>query len=324
MSGEFASAAMVRVLSQGMRELGIPLPPLALAADAQDQATVDLDLKQALVGHAMAQAGLTCLVSLGRGLHRYAHEPTHRAMTTAGSPLELFERWRRLERYIHSSHRIAVRPLGDAGAVLVHEGLRPQAPPTLPESLVVVGVLAALLEALGVRQLQVQVGRRRIYPEPEEASLRRLAWQDPGREWQFRWEPAGAPGAGRREAPPALADLLPADAPEWVHALVAHLMEDPMRLPSVAEAAARLGRAPRTLQRALKDLGLSFTGLVAQTRTRHAAWYLIESDLSLAEIGFLCGYADQPHFTRDFGRRVGLSPDRYRQSFWRPARSRDR
>ena len=35
----------------------------------------------------------------------------------------------------------------------------------------------------------------------------------------------------------------------------------------------------------------------------------------LAEVGFLCGYADQAHFTREFRRRVGLPPERYRRAF---------
>jgi transcriptional regulator GlxA family with amidase domain len=50
---------------------------------------------------------------------------------------------------------------------------------------------------------------------------------------------------------------------------------------------------------------------------RAAAWWLLESDRSIAECGFLAGYSDQPHFTRDFGRRIGLAPGRYREHFAR-------
>ncbi len=314
MSGEFASAAMVRVLTQGMRELGIPLPAGGGRPDTEAQATVGLDEKQALVGHAMAHGGLACLVALGCGVHRHAHEPTHRAMTSAGSPLELFERWRRLERYIHSTHRTSLEAPGPRGVTLVHGGVRPEVLPTLPESLVVIGVLAALLEALGVKDLQVHLGRRRVYPEPEEAMLRRLPMQGAVHAWRFTWALPVAPASS---APPPMAGWMPESAPEWVQALGRHLMEDPMRPPSLAEAAERLGQSPRSLQRGLKAQGLSFTALAAQARTRHAAWHLIETGLSLAEIGFLCGYADQAHFTRDFGRRVGLSPERYRVAFRR-------
>ena len=50
-------------------------------------------------------------------------------------------------------------------------------------------------------------------------------------------------------------------------------------------------------------------------RLRAAAWWLVRTDTPLAEVGFVCGYADQPHFTREFGRRVGLTPAAYRADF---------
>lgn len=103
--------------------------------------------------------------------------------------------------------------------------------------------------------------------------------QEAGRAWRFTWEAAATPAGS---PPPPMAGWMPEPVPAWVQAL-----------------------------------DLRFTGLAAQARVRHAAWQLIETGLSLAEIGFLCGYADQAHFTRDFGRRVGLSPERYRVAFRR-------
>jgi AraC-like DNA-binding protein len=41
----------------------------------------------------------------------------------------------------------------------------------------------------------------------------------------------------------------------------------------------------------------------------------VHTQSSFAEVGFLCGYSDQPHFTRDFQMRVGMTPGRYRQEF---------
>jgi AraC-like DNA-binding protein len=32
-------------------------------------------------------------------------------------------------------------------------------------------------------------------------------------------------------------------------------------------------------------------------------------------VGFACGYADQPHFTRDFKRRTAMTPAAYRSAF---------
>jgi AraC-like DNA-binding protein len=42
---------------------------------------------------------------------------------------------------------------------------------------------------------------------------------------------------------------------------------------------------------------------------------LLHSEAPLAEVGFLCGFSDQAHFTRAFKRQVGLTPARYRTEF---------
>ena len=62
---------------------------------------------------------------------------------------------------------------------------------------------------------------------------------------------------------------------------------------------------------------LTWSKVVAQARVRAAAWWLVETDRPIAETGFLAGYSDQPHFTRDFGHRTGLAPGRYRELFAR-------
>ena len=80
----------------------------------------------------------------------------------------------------------------------------------------------------------------------------------------------------------------------------------------VADAAAALGLSLRTLQRQLAAAGTSYRSLLGEVRVRRAAMYLARPGTTLAEIGFLCGFADQAHFTREFTRRAGLPPARYR------------
>ena len=74
---------MVRLMAQGMRELGLDPGPTAPAPGGPPRATVPLDEKRRLVRSALAQGGFGCLPLLGRGLHRYAHEPTHGALVSA-------------------------------------------------------------------------------------------------------------------------------------------------------------------------------------------------------------------------------------------------
>ncbi|MEV5500870.1 helix-turn-helix domain-containing protein [Nonomuraea fuscirosea] len=55
-----------------------------------------------------------------------------------------------------------------------------------------------------------------------------------------------------------------------------------------------------------------YSSAVAAVRTIRAATLLAGTDVPLSTVGFLSGYADGPHFAREFARRTGTSPGRYR------------
>lgn len=325
-STDFASAAMVRVLAQGMRELGLR-PEAALAAGADQRATVPLDDKRLLVRTAVEQGGWGCLPLLGRGLHRHAQEPTHLALTGALNAADLFARWARLEQYIHSRHRVEMQALSDGEALLVHRARTGLPPPLLAESLVVLGVLAALLEAIGAHRVAAWIGPVPVYPEPDADALTALGTGSTpdtptGRVWRMVWQ---SPNASRPTDPAA--DLAPPtlDPPQAWPAVAQRcfraLGKDLMAPPSLPELADALGEAPRSLQRHLSGAGLSYTRVLSEARCRSASAWLVRTTTPIAEVGFISGYADQPHFTRDFRHRVGLTPLRFRESFFQtPAR----
>ena len=93
------------------------------------------------------------------------------------------------------------------------------------------------------------------------------------------------------------------------------MLNDPAATHTVTALARHAGQPPRSLQRALAAHGLSCRSVVSEARARAAAQWLLQSPHSLAEIGFACGFADQPHFTREFARHVGMTPARYRLAF---------
>jgi AraC-like DNA-binding protein len=103
---------------------------------------------------------------------------------------------------------------------------------------------------------------------------------------------------------------------------LALLQADPSRGWTLAHLAQALGTAPRTLQRQLAREGHGFSRLLAQARLNHAAHRLADSDAPLAEVGYLSGYADQPHFTRQFHAHTGLTPAQFRAQFRAPGLSR--
>ena len=310
---------MMRVLARGMRELG--LNPGDSAPDA-GEARVQLRQKQDLVRSAVLQGGLACLPLLGRGLHRLTHEPTHHALVSARSARDLFERWQRLERYIHSRHRCIVEACEEGQARIRHVSLTPGDAPSAAEDLVVAGVLAALLEAIGLQRVELRVGTTSALPAADAHGIDTAVAECATGLWHFEWEGVTA-NARPSSLEPRVRELGADQAwPEPVRAIYLRLVADLARPLGVSELAADLGMPARTLQRRLGHAGLSYSRLLAEARCRTGAWRLINTADPIAEIGFLSGFSDQPHFTREMQRRVGMPPAAYRQAFGALDRSR--
>lgn len=79
-------------------------------------------------------------------------------------------------------------------------------------------------------------------------------------------------------------------------------------IPTLEHVAQRLAMSPRTLQRRLADLDLSFQHLLDRSRAELARGYLLEGNLTLSEIALLLGYSEQSAFNRAFKRWTGQTP----------------
>jgi AraC-like DNA-binding protein len=90
----------------------------------------------------------------------------------------------------------------------------------------------------------------------------------------------------------------------------AQLMHDRARLPEVAEA---LEMTPRTLQRKLADSGAQFSALLDEVRRELAEQYLRDASLSVTEVAFLLGFAEQSSFTHAFRGWFGVAPAAWRE-----------
>ena len=77
--------------------------------------------------------------------------------------------------------------------------------------------------------------------------------------------------------------------------------------------ATELGVSQRTLIRQLAALGTSFSDLLDRLRKDLALKYVSETDLSLAQVAFLLGYANPPAFSLAFKRWTGRAPMELRQ-----------
>ncbi|MGL5817698.1 MAG: helix-turn-helix domain-containing protein [Phycicoccus sp.] len=298
---DFASAVFVAGLRSELSALGIgtPAPPTA-------GARVTVGAKRVLLGDVASTHGLDPLLRAGAALADHLPEPALAALLAATSASDLMARWTRLERFLHSRHRVVVHEISASGLVAVHTG-PPGRPPEPAEDVVVLGLLIGLFGALGARDLLVRggpggectvVGDGRIRGAPVGAGTG---------VWRFSWSSWRRPSRRGVDG-----DAVgPVDAFSRCRDLVT---TDLGRRWSVDAVAAGLGTSRRTLQRRLAPAG-GLRAVVAAARAAAAADLLVRADHPLAVVGFACGYADQPHFTRQFGHRVGMTPAAYRSAF---------
>jgi AraC-like DNA-binding protein len=82
--------------------------------------------------------------------------------------------------------------------------------------------------------------------------------------------------------------------------------------PSIALAAEIIDTSPRSLQRKLKQYGMSYSRLLDQCRFELASHLLANSKGKIIDISLTVGFEDPSHFARAFRRFSGLSPREYR------------
>ena len=106
--------------------------------------------------------------------------------------------------------------------------------------------------------------------------------------------------------------FLPVDAEGELVDRVVSYVESHGDVLRVAQVCAEFGLAERALQRLLhRRLGLTPKWLIQRRRLQEAAERLRGGDSTLAEVAAALGYADQPHFSRDFARVTGMTPGEF-------------
>ena len=106
--------------------------------------------------------------------------------------------------------------------------------------------------------------------------------------------------------------LLPEDLGGLVQLQIESLL--PCRALQIDFVAETLAMSPRSLQRALARQGLTYSQLLAETRTRKAVHWLENTDKPIAEIAFDLCYTDASNFTRAFRLQTGVPPQTFRDT----------
>lgn len=296
---DFASAAMLRLIQRGLQRQGLAMPPLPPMKGAH----VPLADKRALLDALLEAYGAQVLLRIGEAAVDARDEPVTVALGLAREPHDLMARWKRLERFVHSRHRVRVDAATERSLVLRHVSRDPEQPPTRAEDLLVFGLLVALLRRLGTLELQARIAGDAAWrwqaggwsdePLPADVSC-----------WTLSWQPVVQP----RHA------LIPSDE-DLVAAAHRVLAADAGRRWTVQALAAEMGMSPRSLQRRLAAGGSGFSALLSGVRLALSAQMLVQTEQQAAQIAYVCGFADQGHFNREFKRSCALTPGQYRKEF---------
>jgi len=296
---DFASAAMMRLVAAGLSRQGISIPVPTSAT-----AHVSLIAKRDALGNVLAVHGPLAILSIADAARSMAPEPVVQALTRSKDIADLLERWHRLERFSHGRHTIAAELLGADSFLLTHQARDDGPPPSLAESLLVLGLLTVLTEMIGSTDVTLADATGEVWRSHGK-------WYSPS--VTKRIDSVILTAAAKR------ATIVSPDAgldPDPVSYLRKRLVADPLRRWTVASLAAETGASPRTLQRRLTERSVSFSRLVTEARVEIAATHLCNANgPALAEIAFIAGFADQAHFARTFGRAVGRTPSGYRVDF---------
>lgn len=306
---DFFAAAIARLIPLGLKRMGIDMP----LQPAPQAAHMAVDDKRRMLGAIAATHGEQTLASLGAGVGDATDEPLLSALSPARGPHDLVARWQRLERYVHSSHRVRVERVGQNGTTLRHLSIDRGPAPHRHEDLLILGLLIGLLELTGTQGL-----RARVHGEGGWR-YRDRRWQSDGwpadvSRWEFQWA-----GRAARETGPAQeaahVSMHEIDLGDCV-GCARHLMsQDPAHSWTIKALAGDMNMATRSLQRKLAAQQSSFTALLAQVKAASAARLLTTTDQPAAQIGYACGYSDQAHFGREFKRHTALTPLQYRTEF---------
>lgn len=88
-------------------------------------------------------------------------------------------------------------------------------------------------------------------------------------------------------------------------------------VPAISELAMVANMSESHFRRSFKQcFGIAPQEFILQQRLRNAAKLLTRTDLPIAKVALDCGFGDQSHFSRQFGRFFGRTPRSYR-NHWR-------
>lgn len=297
----FASSGLVNLVQ---RVVGAVDPMLVSGRPLPDPYTHGLESaesKRSLVDRVLHKHGPGLLLSVGQHLHLIGETPVATVFRRSANPHVLAEKWQRLERYHHASHRTRIEPLGDEGWECRRHSLASM--PTPGENCLIAGLLMGLVQWVGARDCRLGIAGSEL--RPFDLRHADLPPEEPLETFRIVWSPFRTGCIPERHPRPE-------SSADMADRLAGLLAGDIGRSWKIGDAAGQMAVSTRSLQRHLAADGCSFSTALRRERMRQATELLTRTDTPLAEIGYCCGYADQAHFQRDFRRVTNMTPKRFR------------
>lgn len=317
---DFAARAMMKVIAAGARSQNLSVTTME---DDNMQhvanATVPLANKRDVLHLIQQEYGLQGILQLGQGIHQVDDEPMKMVFLNATSVGDFFQRWQRMQKFVHSRHRLECQQVSNNRFELRHVSLA-DTPPQCAETCLVMSVVMSLLNQCLGQQLHLEHQSHGVNYDGKNWTL--TTEPPPESAWLLRIETVPGTDEFTEKQQPPDNDLPPYNQlpheydlpPEQLVGRLRSLFRgDPCFKWTLKEAADKLYKSPRTLQRLLTAKLTSFTRLLVNERVLLASELLVDSNASLTEIGFVAGFNSSSHFTTLFRRSTGMSPGQFRK-----------
>ncbi len=310
---EFSSGMLVQLILASFRRQGIldavlPEEDIHLAGAPR----VGLDFKRNLLRKAFNTFGYAPILEAGFDIRLQHDSPMGYTLLKASSVNDLLNRFFRFEKYFHSKHRLAIRSEEEKSISLQHYS-KTSACPEVYENIVIAGLLAGILDRFGCRDLVLELEERPLIVEGKV--IRDIPIPADCSYFTVRWSAVGSADIPVFDGQKRFLNSLTAAGMGLVSRKTGSLISsDPVRGWKVEEVASEFGLSVRTLQRRLMQEGTTFSKCVMAARCQCAVYYMTEEIDNLAAVGFLAGFSDAAHFSREFYKTMGILPSDFRIS----------
>jgi len=176
---DFASTALFGLIVKELRLQGLDFESTLEFTGKTERST-----KADLLDFALEKLGPIGILKIGGGIRSSKPSPMGTVLMKAMTVPDLLQRWQRLEVYFHGNHRVRTVDIAETTATLEHLALKGDGP-SIGEDLVIAGLLAALFQSIGTRQLSLCLGGSVAIQN--DAYIEEFPCSAETRIWEFSW-----------------------------------------------------------------------------------------------------------------------------------------